>query len=194
MRHLVEDWVYGGVLAGLALCVVAIGLAARLDTAELAVFLLIPIYMFHQYEEHADDRFRLFVNGVLGNGATLLTRLDVFLINVPGVWGIYSLLFTLAVTVHLGIGLIAAYTTLLNAVVHIAQAIKMRSYNLGLVTAVVLFVPGSIWAIWELYGSGMGYHILGLAAALIIHGLIIAHVARRLRLIRPGTPPKGAST
>src|SRR6185312_7580301 len=134
MKRLIEDWVYGGVFAGLTLCVVAIGLASRLGTADLAVFLLIPIYMLHQYEEHADDRFRLFVNKMLSNGAQLLTRLDVFIINVPGVWGIYALVFTLAATVHTGIGLIAAYTTLINALVHVAQAVRMRCYNPGLGT------------------------------------------------------------
>lgn len=184
MKRLIDDWVYGGALAGLTLCVVATGLAFRLRTADLAVFLLIPIYMLHQYEEHADDRFRFFVNKMLGDGAQLLTRLDVFLINVPGVWGIYALVFTLAVTVHTGIGLIAAYTTLINALIHIAQAVRMRCYNPGLVTSIVLFFPASIWAIWALSGVGTGFHILGVAVGLVIHGLIIAHVFRRLRLVR----------
>lgn len=184
MRRLVEDWVYGGVLAGLALCLLSIGLAARLQTAELAVFLLMPIYMLHQYEEHADDRFRLFVNETLGDGAPLLTRLDVFVINVPGVWGIYALVFSLAVTVHVGIGLIAAYTSLINAIVHVAQAIRMRRYNPGLATAIVLFVPASLWALMALSGSGTCFHVLGLAVGLGIHGLIVAHVARRRRIVR----------
>lgn len=184
MKRLIDDWVYGGVLAGVTLCVMAIGLATRLGTAEFAVFLLIPIYMLHQYEEHADDRFRLFVNKMLGDGAQLLTRADVFLINVPGVWGIYAAVFTLAATVNTGIGLIAAYTTLINAIVHIAQAARMRRYNPGLITAIVLFLPASIWAIWTLFSSGISFHVVGIAIALAIHGLIIAHVFRRLRLAR----------
>jgi hypothetical protein len=121
---------------------------------------------------------------MLGDGAPLLTRLDVFLINVPGVWGIYALVFTLAVTIHAGIGLIAAYTTLINALVHIAQAVRMRCYNPGLVTSIVLFVPSSIWAIRALFDSGIGFHILGGAVGLAINELIVAHVFRRLHLIR----------
>jgi hypothetical protein len=167
------------------LCVVYIGLAARLATAELAVFLLIPIYMLHQYEEHADDRFRLFVNKMLGDGAPLLTRLDVFVINVPGLWGTFALIFTLVVTVHAGFGLVAAYTTLINALVHVAQAIRTRRYNPGLATAVVLFVPASIWAIMALSDSGARFHIFGLAVGFAIHGLIIAHVARRRLRLQP---------
>jgi hypothetical protein len=184
MKHLIDDWVYGGVLAGVTLCVVAIGLAVRLGTAEFAVFLLIPIYMLHQYEEHVDDRFRLFANRMLGGEAELLTRLDVFLINVPGVWGINAVVFALAVTVDVEIGLIAAYTVLINAAVHIAQAIRMRCYNPGLVTSIVLFLPASIWTIWELSNSGAGFHILGVATGFAIHGLIIAHVLQRRRLVR----------
>jgi hypothetical protein len=121
---------------------------------------------------------------MLGDGAPLLTRLDVFLINVPSVWGIYALVFTLAVTIHAGIGLIAAFNTLINALVHIAQAVRMRCYNPGLGTSIILFFPASIWAIWALSDSGTGFHVLGVAVGLAIHGLIIAHVFRRLRLIR----------
>lgn len=184
MKHLIDDWVYGGVLAGVTLCIVAIGLAFRLEMAEVAVFLLIPIYMLHQYEEHADDRFRLFVNRMLGGGQQVLARSDVFLINVPGVWGIYAVVFTLVMTVHAGIGLIAAYTTLINAIVHVAQAIRMRCYNPGLVTSILLFIPASIWTVWELRDSDAGFHILGVAVGLAIHGLIIIHVFRRLHSIR----------
>ncbi|MBZ9918135.1 MULTISPECIES: HXXEE domain-containing protein [unclassified Mesorhizobium] len=115
------------------------------------------------------------------------------MINVPGVWGIYSLVFTLAVTVNAGIGLIAAYTTLINALVHVAQAIRMRSYNPGLITAIVLFVPASIWSILTLSGSGTGFHILGLTVGLLIHGLIVAHVVRRQRLTQRATVDKPTS-
>lgn len=184
MQHLINDWVYGGVLAGVTLLVAAVGLASRLGTAEFLVFLLIPIYMLHQFEEHADDRFRLFFNRMLGGGAQLLTRFDVFLINVPGVWGLYALVFTLTVTVSSGFGLIAAYTTLINALVHVLQAVWMRCYNPGLITSIVLFFPASIWTISELYGSGAGFHTLGGATGLAIHGLIIVHALRRLRAIR----------
>lgn len=180
-RRLVDEWVYGGALAGLALCIVGIGLAGRLSAAEFSVFLLLPIYMLHRYEEHAEDRFRIFINTVLGHGTRLLTRFDVFLINVPGVWGINAVAFALATTVHVGFGMIVAYTILINAVVHIAQAVRMRRYNPGLVTSIVLFLPASAWAIFALSASGAGFHVLGIAVGLAIHGLIMEHVLRHLR-------------
>lgn len=140
--------------------------------------------MLHQYEEHAKDRFRVFINEKLGGGKQILTPLDVFLINVPGVWGVYAAVFALATTVNIGIGLIAGYTTLINAVVHIAQAVRIRCYNPGLVTAIVLFIPASVWTIWTLAGSGSGFHLLGIAVGVAIHALIVARVAWEYGAIR----------
>jgi len=37
------------------------------------LYLQLPIYMLHQYEEHAGDRFRLWVNNTLGHGRDVLT-------------------------------------------------------------------------------------------------------------------------
>ncbi len=178
-----QSWVYGGTLAGLTLLIVAIGLYGPLGTPLFVVFLLLPLYMVHQYEEHAGDRFRLFVDRWIGQGQPVLTHLAIFVINVPGVWGIYAVVFVLASTIDIGFGLIAGYTTLVNAIAHIGQAAKMKLPNPGLVTAIVLFLPAAIWTIALLVGQGVpwGYHLLGIACALGIHGLIVAHVLRRLR-------------
>jgi hypothetical protein len=185
-RRFIEDWVYGGALSAVALLIVAVGLAAETGAALLAVYLLLPIYMLHQLEEHAGDRFRRFVNDRLGGGAELLTRLDVFIINVPGVWGLYALIFALAVTIDVGIGLIAAYTMLLNAVVHIAQAARFRSSHPGLVTSIVLFVPAGLWTALAVgrESPGWTWHLIGIGCGVLIHALIVARVAGRIRRAR----------
>jgi hypothetical protein len=181
--HFVEDWVYGGALAAPALLIVAIGLAGPVGEPLVAVYFLLPIYMLHQLEEHAGDRFRRFVNERLGGGTELLTRLDVFLINVPGVWGLFALVFAFAATVNIGIGLIAAYTVLINAVAHLGQAVRQRSLNPGLVTAIILFLPAGLWAVLAIgrESPGWTWHLVGIASGLLIHALIVARVASRMR-------------
>lgn len=50
------------------------------------VYLQLPIYMLHQYEEHDCDRFRLWVNNMIGHGRDVLTPIATFSINSLLVW------------------------------------------------------------------------------------------------------------
>ena len=183
LERLTSYWVYGGFLASFLLLAL-IALAGHAMTAALAlVSLQLPIYMIHQYEEHDDDRFRRFFNQLIGDGRELLTRPAVFVINIGGVWGVYLAAILLAATVDIGFGLIAVYGTLVNAVVHCAAAVAKRTYNPGLATAIVLFLPIGGAGLWLVTATGaaLGWHGLGLAVAIGIHAVIIGYVLRRRR-------------
>jgi hypothetical protein len=53
-------------------------------------FLLLPVYILHQYEEHDNDRFRQFFNQTIGQeGKDVLSPWVVFLTNVAGSVGRY---------------------------------------------------------------------------------------------------------
>ncbi len=68
-NRLVAGWAYGGFLAGLLLLALTPIFASGWDGATTLVFLALPVYIIHQYEEHDGDRFRRFVNKRLGGGA-----------------------------------------------------------------------------------------------------------------------------
>lgn len=144
--------------------------------------------MLHQYEEHDDDRFRLYLNRVFGEGHEVLSHPAVFVINVPGVWGVNAASFYLASCVSLGYGLIAVYLTLVNGVVHVVAAVALRSYNPGLGTAVFLFLPVGVFGLRELQLTGevgWDHHLLGLLVAVAIHVAIIAYAKiNKSRLVR----------
>ena len=123
LSRLTQYWVYGGFLAGILMLVLLPELARNWSMALVAVFLQLPIYMLHQYEEHDNDRFRLYLNRVFGEGE-VLSHSAVFVINVPGVWGVNAASFYLASCVSLGYGLIAVYLTLVNSVVHFVAAVR----------------------------------------------------------------------
>ena len=91
--------------------------------ALVVTFLLLPVYMLHQYEEHDNDRFRQFFNQTIGQGKDVLSPWVVFLTNVPGVWGVIGLSLWLAATANIGFALITVYLVLVNAIVHIAHAV-----------------------------------------------------------------------
>ncbi|HEY6369229.1 MAG TPA: hypothetical protein VIX37_01505 [Candidatus Sulfotelmatobacter sp.] len=115
--RLIANWVYGGFLAGPLLLLLAPVLVDSGSAPLLATFLCLPVYMVHQYEEHDNDRFRQFVNQRIGKGE-VLSPLAVFIINVPGVWGIVGISLALAATVGVGFDLITVYVIVVNGVVH----------------------------------------------------------------------------
>ncbi len=181
-----RNWMHAGFVAGLFLLAVVPLLAGAFDLPFLLVYLQLPVYMLHQLEEHQGDRFRAFVNARLAGGRDALTTAAVVVINVPLVWGIDLAAIYLARFVDLGLGLIAVYLTLVNAVVHVVGAVVLRAYNPGLITAVLLFLPVGGWglaAFAEAPGVPAGDHVLGLGLAILVHVGIVALVARRARAL-----------
>jgi Protein of unknown function with HXXEE motif len=184
MGWLVDEWQWPRATAFAALFLLAVApLWWDSQGAALGlVYLQLPLYMLHQLEEHRGDAFRHFVNERLGGGREVLTRRATFVINSAGVWGVDLVALWLAVEVELALGLIAVYLTAVNAFVHIAGAIAMRAYNPGLITAVALFVPISVWGAIEVAdssGAGAGYQALALGIAIGLHAAIIAYVRHR---------------
>ena len=146
------------------------------------VYLQLPIYMLHQYEEHAGDRFRLWVNNMLGHG-DVLTPIATFWINSLLVWLLDIIALYLACFVGLSLGLIAIYLPMLNAFGHIVPAILKRRYNPGLVTSVLVFLPVGVistYLVSRAAGCDLQDHLLALGVAIAVHATIIAHVRRRI--------------
>lgn len=179
MQRLFAYWVYGGALAGVLLLLLAPMLIGTWPRALALTFLLLPVYMLHQYEEHDDDRFRRFVNTNVYGGIEALSPAAVFVINVPGVWGVIAVSLYLARCVEIGYALIAVYLVLVNGIVHIVGTVVFGGrYNLGLITAVVLFLPFSVYSLWQVQLAGGGtvaYHAIGLLSAIAIHAAIIVY-------------------
>lgn len=188
LDRLYTNWVYGGFLAGLLILALSPLLLRGWSWPMIAVFLQLPVYMLHQYEEHDDGRFGRFVNQRIGGGRMVLPQPVIFLINVPGVWGVNAVSIWLAAKYNVGFGLIGVYLTLVNGIVHIVPSARMRIYNPGLVTGVLFFLPLGIWSLAEISAVpcvGWAYHLLGLGLAILIHAAIMAYVfSNRARVAR----------
>lgn len=179
--RLLRYWVYGGALCGLLLVALTPVLARGWPVSLLVVWLQLPLYMLHQYEEHDDNRFAEFVNLHVAGGRIALTPAAVFVINVPGVWGVIAVSWMLAATVRPGLGLIAIYLVLVNALAHLASLVALRQYNPGLITALVGFLPIGGWALVCVQQThpSLADHILALGVAIAIHIGIVVYVRRR---------------
>ena len=125
------------------------------DTQLMAVLLLVA-YIIHQFEEHWVDllgrqyAFYSDVNqlllGVLGAPGTAvgpLTPEAIFVINTSLVWLIGAIAIWRSPG-HVFPSLAMAGITLVNGISHIALGIAKQSYNPGLLTAVVIFLPLAI--------------------------------------------------
>jgi hypothetical protein len=183
-----RHWVAAALCMAILLTVLMPVLAQQWTFARLLILAMLPAYMFHQVEEHSDDRFRVFVNQQIFHGAEALTPLAVLWINLPGVWGVGLLSIYAATFFRAGWGLSIVYLVLVNAVVHIVAAILWREYNPGLWTALVLFVPLGSMALIQVErvpGVGRIHHVVGLAVGIGIHAVIVVYTRGRAAKIMP---------
>ncbi len=196
-RWLVRDWQWPAAALFTAIVLFALlPVFASLSGIALAlVFVQLPIYMLHQWEEHAGDRFRQFINRTIGGGREALTPAATFWINSLGVWAVDLAALYLAWAVVPAAGLMAGYLALVNAVLHIGPAVARREYNPGLGTAVLLFLPVGGWGVVRVgSGAGMLAHAIGLAVAVGVHVVIVAYVAQRLARLPKDAEPAQNST
>lgn len=177
-----RHWVAAALCTAISLTVLMPILAQRWPPAWLLIFAMLPIYMFHQVEEHTGDRFRVFVNQHVFHGLEALTPLAVLWINLPGVWGVGLLSIYAATFLNIGWGLSMVYLVLVNAVAHIVAAVLWREYNPGLWTALALFVPVGTLALFEIArvpGVEPIHHVAGLAVGIAIHAAIVVYTRGR---------------
>lgn len=155
-----------------------IGLAAFL------VFLTLPFYMLHQFEEHAGGQFKAFVNKTVGRGREVLTDRAIFRINVLVVWLGTLVVLYLCVYVNIVWGLLSGYLVAFNGIVHIVTSIRMRRYNPGLWTSVFVFLPLGIYIIYLINkqsGAGWLYNVIFLVVTILLHAMILINVRRQRR-------------
>lgn len=180
-------WVYGGFLAGLLLLALSPLLLAGWDRAAVLAFLVLPVYMLHQYEEHDDDRFHRFAVETFGKGRDVLPTPAIFVINIGLVWALLAVVLWLMRRVDPGFAVVAGYVVLVNGIVHLAAWAALRRYNPGLLTGLLLFLPLGI-AVLATAPAGTGLHLFGLVLAVGIHLAIVVDARRKLATAPPYQP------
>lgn len=175
------SWSRLGLALALGLLLLAPAVGRYATRATLLVYLQLPVYMLHQYEEHGHGAFKRAMNALLPPRFGRLTDGNIFVGNVVGVWGVDAVALALAARVAPPAGLAAVYLALLNALLHLGGALVTRRYNPGLATALLLFLPlgvYSVGAIGREGGASWRAHGLGLAVALALHLLVGLSIAR----------------
>jgi hypothetical protein len=149
------------------------------------IWIQIPIYLLHQYEEHAwPGGFRDYVNlnvFQIKNGQYPLNDINIFWINIPVIWILMPLFAGLSY-INLFFGLWIPYFAFINSLTHVFAAIVKREYNPGLVVSVILGIPMALYALWIFYtiiSVPIIITIISLLAAILIHLFIVIFMRRR---------------
>jgi hypothetical protein len=122
----VANWSRMALPAGVVGALTIASLLLDRNRDEALVALLLPMYMVHQYEEHAHGRFIAFVNEHVGGGLPVLTLESVFWINILCVWVLFLAVGLVTRWISPVLVLIPVYATLLNGIIHIATSAKLR--------------------------------------------------------------------
>ncbi|MDO5518396.1 MAG: HXXEE domain-containing protein [Clostridium sp.] len=115
------------------------------------VWLCLPVYFLHQFEEYiwpgdfVDKYIQVMVGGNKDQMDFLIS--SSFWINVPVIWGGFSICSILAQYVDLSFGLFNIYFTLIAIFPHFFLFSKVR-YNGGLVASVLLNLPISVYGLY----------------------------------------------
>jgi len=145
----------------------------------------IPLYLFHQTEEHLwPGGFKSYINTFVNKdpeGIETLTDVKVFWINIVLVWIAFALFGALAF-VNPGFGLLIIVFSLINCATHIRQAIVDNRWNPGLVMASIQFVV-CFYAGWFVTTHGLAFPLFWwtgtVAVSAGIHALLFTLVMRR---------------
>lgn len=145
--------------------------------SERALWLaLLVVYILHQIEEHLwPGGFRQFANAHVFKSANDNWPVDiggVALINIGFVWLPVGLAVLYPGALRwLALGWVGL--TLINALTHIVSTIRLRIYNPGLITSIVLFLPFTIFVLALEAHRGM---LSGAEIALILIAGILLHI------------------
>jgi len=186
------NWSRAGVMIAPFLLILAPFLRQGMSLPVFLVFLHLPLYMVHQYEEHAHGAFKAFVNREIGHGKEFINDRAIFWINVGEVWFVDVALIYLTADVRTALGLVAIDLTIVNGLLHTIIALVTRRYNPGLLTSLLLFLPigGYTWYLFTtVVPLSWGDHVIGVGAALLLHlSLVIpVRLSRGRSITLPGS-------
>ncbi len=152
LQYLHKNWSHAGILIAIYVTLVLLCMAPHLDLFTLLVWLQFPVYLIHEFEEHAyPGGFKQFVNrGIFHvyDQDIPLNDERIFWINILAVWFLFPLTAIAAQFIHPALGLLTPCFSLINASLHILSGMVKRSYNPGLLASIFLNYPLGIYALY----------------------------------------------
>ena len=183
---IIHNWSRAGLVVAIVMLLIAPVVGRSVGLAVVLIYLWLPFYMLHQYEEHGQGKFLEFYQRMMPRIAPRLTERKLLVVNVGTVWLFFLLSLYAALYRQFWLALYPVYLSLINAMMHIGQMVAWRSYNPGLVTAVVIFLPAAavtipiVAAAGATHGDNLAAFGLGFLAHVFFFALGRGWIAAKL--------------
>ena len=108
--------------------------------------------------------------------APMLTDRKLLLVNLGIVWLLFLVSVYAAIYGLFWLALYPIYLSLVNALMHVGQWIAWRSYNPGLWTALVIFMPAAAYTIRVIHAAGAtrADNLIAFALGFLAHVFLFA--------------------
>src|SRR3990167_3575810 len=183
MQVFYREWAKSCLAAALFLFVVLFSSRGQLGDVLWLIWLQVPIYLLHEFEEHAyPGGFVDFANTKVFKSRIPgfpLSYVAAFWINISFIWIVFPLVAVLAQHCDERWGVILPCFALFNATTHIVAGLVKRCYNPGLFISVILNYPSGIYTLYVMNQYGLldwPTQLLGWGAALLGHVLMIGYI------------------
>ena len=186
MTWLYKNWAK---LSGLIALIITIIILIYVKLENLVLFLIwlqIPIYLLHQYEEHARNGFKYYINKKVfkvKEGEYPLNDENIFWINIPIIWIIMPIFAGLS-SFNLMFGLWIPYFAVFNSLSHVVFSLRNLEYNPGLIVSLLLGIPVGIYTLLIFYryiSVPLIISIISIFIALLLHLMIFGYIRRNYK-------------
>ena len=191
-RWLYKNWAKLCLILSVITTLVTFSIVGTSNIVLFFIFIQIPVYLLHQFEEHAwPGGFKNYVNQRVfkADGTDYpLNDVSVFWVNIPIIWILMPLFASLSY-LNLFFGLWIPYFAVINSLTHVVAAVIKKEYNPGLVVSLVLGIPIGIYALGLFYASisvPLLVTLLSVLAAVLMHLVLIIFIRRRYNGFKQG--------
>ena len=150
---LYKNWAKLSVLLVIAITLLVIYFIKLENTVLFLIWIQIPIYLLHQFEEHWRNGFKNYINKKVfqvQEGEYPLNDKNIFWINIPIIWILMPIFAGLS-SMNIMFGLWIPYFAVFNSLSHVVFSIRNREYNPGLIVSLILGIPLGIYALIIFY-------------------------------------------
>ncbi|PKL67016.1 MAG: hypothetical protein CVV28_08150 [Methanobacteriales archaeon HGW-Methanobacteriales-1] len=181
MNWLYKNWAKLSILIALIVTIIILIYVKLENFVLFLIWLQIPIYLLHQYEEHAQNGFKNYINKKVfkvQEGEYPLNDENIFWINIPIIWIIMPI-FAYLSSFNIMFGLWIPYFAVLNSLSHVIFSLRNREYNPGLIVSLILGIPVGIYTILIFYtyiSVSLIISVISIFVALLLHIIIFSYI------------------
>jgi len=178
---LYKNWAKLSVLLAILLTMFIIFFIKTENIVLFLIWIQIPVYLLHQFEEHTWNGFKNYINKKVfkvQEGDFPLNDKNIFWINIPIIWILMPIFAGLS-SINIMFGLWIPYFAVLNSLSHVIFSIRNREYNPGLIVSLILGIPVGTYALIVFYSNiavPAIISILSIFFALLLHIIIFGYI------------------